>query len=158
MPDKHPSGSQQGDHHKGVVAGVAVLIWRGDEVLLVKRAHSHGTGNWAPPGGHLEFDETFSECAVREVREEVGIEIGEPHFLGITRDVFEEAGRSYVTIWMQAGYISGEATAKATRELSEIGWFKWDDLPEPRFRALRHLLDGDCYPQGANELVGPKRE
>src|SRR5260221_11234021 len=135
MPDKPQSGSQQGDHRKGVVAGVAVLIWSGDEAMLVKRAHRHGAGTWAPPGGHLEFDETFAQCAVREVREEVGVEICEPHFLCITSDIFEEAGRSYVTIWMQADYVSGEATPKGTRELSEIGRFKWNDLPEPRFIA-----------------------
>jgi 8-oxo-dGTP diphosphatase len=157
MPDEQQSGRQQGDHHKGVVAGVAVLIWRGDEALLVKRAHSHGSGTWAPPGGHLEFDETFSDCAVREVREEVGVEIGEPHFLCITRDVFEEAGRSYVTIWMQADYVSGEAKPRAKRELSKIGWYKWSELPQPRFLALRHLLEGDCYPKGANESLGQKR-
>ncbi len=161
MSDEQQSFSQeqrQGDQQrKSVVAGVAVLIWRGDEVLLVKRAHSHGAGTWAPPGGHIEFDETFAECAVREVREEVGIEIGEPRFLCISRDVFAEAGRSYVTIWVQADYVSGEAKSKATRELSEIGWFRWNELPEPRFLALRHLLEGDCFPKGANESLGPKR-
>jgi 8-oxo-dGTP diphosphatase len=91
------------------------------------------------------------------VREEVGIEIGEPRFVCITRDVFPEAGRSYVTIWLQADYASGEATAKSTRELSEIGWFKWHALPEPRFLPLIHLLAGDCFPRGANESLGPKR-
>ena len=55
--------------------GVAVVIERDGQVLLMKRKNVHGAGTWAVPGGHLEFGETPEECAVRETREEVGIAI-----------------------------------------------------------------------------------
>jgi 8-oxo-dGTP diphosphatase len=149
---------QQGDqtsqpHEKDVAAGVCVLIRRGDEVLLEKRAHSHGAGTWAPPGGYLRFGESFEHSASRETREESGVEIADVRFLAVTNDVFEQVGKAYVTIWMQAAYASGQATVKSPGELSEVGWSRWDALPTPRFLPLEHLLAGQRYPRGANESL-----
>ncbi len=49
--------------------GVAVLAHnKHNQVVLGKRKNSHGNGDWAPPGGHLEFKETPIECAMRELR------------------------------------------------------------------------------------------
>ncbi len=51
--------------------GVAVLISRGKQVLLLKRKGVLGAGSWAPPGGHLDFGESPEECAIREAKEEI---------------------------------------------------------------------------------------
>jgi 8-oxo-dGTP diphosphatase len=157
MVDHFCISQQQHWKNQDVAAGVAVLIWRGDEVLLEKRAHSHGAGTWAPPGGYIEFAESFEHTATRETREELGIEIANVRFVCITRDIFEQEDRSYVTVWMQADYASGTPSVKAPDELSEFGWFKWDALPEPRFLPLRHLLAGDVWPRGANKRLGPSQ-
>lgn len=53
--------------------GVGVLIVKGSSVLLGKRKGSAGAGTWATPGGHLEFGESWAQCAVREVHEETGL-------------------------------------------------------------------------------------
>ena len=51
---------------------VAVYIVKDDKVLL----HFHKkSGRWLPPGGHVEENELPDEAAIREVMEEVGIEI-----------------------------------------------------------------------------------
>lgn len=39
--------------------GVGVLIVDGNKILLGKRKNAHGDGCWAPPGGHLEFGESW---------------------------------------------------------------------------------------------------
>lgn len=60
------------------------------------------TGTWALPGGHLEFQETFQECAARELFEETGIKIL-PHafwFLAAISTKFVEENKHYVTIFM----------------------------------------------------------
>lgn len=76
-------------------------------------------------------------------------------FVAITRDVFAQDGKSYVTVWVQADYASGTPSVKSPDELSEVGWFAWNALPEPRFLPLRHLIAGECWPRGANQQLGP---
>ena len=52
----------------------AVALWRGDELLLMKRdAAAFGGGGWFLPGGHVEPGERPVEAAVREVYEETGL-------------------------------------------------------------------------------------
>jgi 8-oxo-dGTP diphosphatase len=131
-----------GESRPGV--GVALLIRRGEQLLLVKRRGSHGAGTWSPPGGYLEFGERPEECAIREAREETAVDVGDLRFLGITNDIFPE-GKHHVTLWFEAGYLSGEPRV-AEREASEIGWFAWTDLPEPRFIPFEHLLAAESYP------------
>src|SRR5260221_3840045 len=110
--------------------GIGVLVIKEDQVLLMKRQNSHGHGTWSPPGGHLEYGETFDECAIRETFEETGVVIAEPTFCGVTNDVFVEEEKHYITVWVEAKYISGEPTINSARELSQIGWFAWDVLPQ----------------------------
>ena len=49
------------------------MILKNGKVLLSKRKGSHGEGEFAFPGGHLEYMEGFADCARREVQEEYGI-------------------------------------------------------------------------------------
>lgn len=120
--------------------GVGVIIRNGDQVLLMKRQNSHGDGTWSMPGGHLEYGESPEECAIREAEEETGVLIADPTFCTITNDVFEQEKKHYVTIWVEGKYISGEARINSAREMSALGWFSWDALPEPYFLPLKHLL------------------
>ena len=52
--------------------GLYILNDRG-QVLLGLRKAKHGEGTWCPPGGHMEYGESFEEGAVREAFEETGI-------------------------------------------------------------------------------------
>ena len=141
------------------MVGVSILVKHGDRILLVKRQNVHGAGTWAPPGGHLEFGESFEDCAVREVGEETGVEINDVKFRVITNDVFESEHKHYITVWMEAKYVSGEPASKAPSEESEVGWFTWRDLPQPLFLPLQHLLTGDTLPsQTTEEKLGTSPE
>lgn len=54
----------------------AGLVFRKGKLLITQRHHdSHLGGLWEFPGGKREPDETFEECLVRELREELGIEV-----------------------------------------------------------------------------------
>ena len=82
--------------------GVAAIITRSNQVLLIQRKGPHGTGTWSTPGGHLEFGEDPQQCAIRETREEVGLEVSSVRFIGVTNDIFPESGKHYITLWMEA--------------------------------------------------------
>lgn len=56
--------------------GASVVLWRGEEILVMKRGlDGFGGGGWFIPGGHLERGERPNEAAAREVFEETGIRI-----------------------------------------------------------------------------------
>jgi 8-oxo-dGTP diphosphatase len=126
--------------------GVAIIITKDDRVLLMKRKGPHGTGTWSTPGGHLEFGETPEGCAAREAKEEVGVDVVDIRFRAVTNDLFETTGRHYITIWMEGRSVSGEPRIAAEREVSEIGWYAWDSLPEPLFLPLENLVQANSYP------------
>ena len=122
--------------------GVGCIVRRGGDLLLVRRRGAHGEGTWSSPGGNLDFGEEPAMCAARESEEEAGVEVGTPRLVAVTNDIFEADGKHYVTLWFEAEHIRGEAHARATDELSEVGWFREDELPEPLFLPLRNLLGG----------------
>ncbi|MGB0671843.1 MAG: NUDIX hydrolase, partial [Rhodospirillales bacterium] len=55
--------------------GVGAIVWKDDQVLLVRRAKEPGAGTWSLPGGSQEWGETLAETAIREVHEETGVTI-----------------------------------------------------------------------------------
>ena len=126
--------------------GVAVILTRDDKVLLMKRKGPHGPGTWTTPGGHMEFGETPEQCATREVKEEVGVEITAICFRAVTNDLFQAERRHSVSIWMEGKIRAGEPTVIATEEASEIGWFAWEALPQPLYLPLENFVKQNSYP------------
>ncbi|MCZ6662175.1 MAG: NUDIX hydrolase [Actinobacteria bacterium] len=57
------------------LVGVGVAIVRDGKILLIKRRNEPGKGLWAVPGGKVEYGETLRDAAVREVKEETGLDI-----------------------------------------------------------------------------------
>jgi 8-oxo-dGTP diphosphatase len=120
--------------------GVGVMVWNGDRLLLGKRISSHGGNLWQFPGGHLEFGETVEHCARREVMEEAGISIRDIRPGGYTNDVFIEADKHYVTLFVIAEYDSGEPKVMEPDKCDQWQWFRWNDLPQPLFLPIRNFL------------------
>ena len=120
--------------------GVGVLVWKGDKLLLGKRLGTQGNVVWQFPGGHLEIDETVTVCAQREVREETGLEITQMQQVGFTDELFVMSHRHYVTLFISAAYISGEAEVLEPEKCQTWQWFAYDDLPQPLFQPINNLL------------------
>lgn len=55
-------------------AAASIAVWRGSDILLVKRAKPPVSGIWSLPGGHIEPGERAAAAALRELGEETGIE------------------------------------------------------------------------------------
>jgi ADP-ribose pyrophosphatase YjhB (NUDIX family) len=66
----HSSSSGQDAIPRAAVSGA---IFRGEEVLLVKRGQAPASGLWSLPGGHVEPGETAAQALARELMEETGI-------------------------------------------------------------------------------------
>jgi 8-oxo-dGTP diphosphatase len=113
--------------------GVAVFIWRDGKFLMYRRKGSHGSGTMSVPGGHLEFGESWAECAARETLEEVGCHIKNITFLAATNDVMPDENKHYVSIWMTADWDSGEPTIMEPDKVEELSWHTFQDLPDNLF-------------------------
>jgi 8-oxo-dGTP diphosphatase len=124
-----------------VRVGVGVFILRSDQspdssaapkqFLIGLRKGSHGANTWGLPGGHLEFGESFEECAEREVKEETGLTVTETRFLTATNDVIEEDGKHYVTVFMVCNCRKGEEEAARVLEPEKCErweWMGWEDI------------------------------
>lgn len=108
-----------------------------------QRRGAHGAGSWSVPGGHLEFNESPEETAIREVREETGLEIGNVSFAAVTNDVFADEGKHYVTLWMKSDWVGGEPTITEPDKFVEQAWVDFDSLPDPLFLPWQQLLTSE---------------
>jgi 8-oxo-dGTP diphosphatase len=117
------------------LVGVGVMVLKGTKVLVGRRKGSHGDGQYAWPGGHLEHMESFEECARREVREEAGIEIGSVRFLRLM-NLRKYQPKHYVDVMMVADWVSGEPVGKEHERIAEWDWYELDNLPQPCFATI----------------------
>ena len=108
-------------------------------VLLHKRASPHARGHWGFPGGHLELWESFEDAAIRETIEEAGsdIKITTPKFWTALNTPFPEEDKHYVTIFMVADWIMGEAVVMEPEKNDGWAWIAWDSLPDPLMLGIK---------------------
>lgn len=127
---------------KNVRVGVAVLIFQQNKLLLGERiGSSHGAHTWQLPGGHLEFGETWEECAIRETKEETGINIYDVSFVQVANNIMSEENKHYVTIFMSSNKIKGKVKTMEPKKCKRWEWFCWNTLPTPLFSPLSDLID-----------------
>ncbi len=76
------------------MVGVGVLIRFGEEYLLIKRASEPDKGMWSIPGGMVEIGEKVCDAAVREAKEETGLDVELVEDLGVVdKIVTDELGK-----------------------------------------------------------------
>ncbi|MDB5204899.1 MAG: mismatch repair protein MutT [Candidatus Taylorbacteria bacterium] len=108
--------------------GMGVVIFKGNKILLGKRKSSIAGGLYASPGGHVEYMETFEECAIRETREECGIEIQNVRFQRLA-NVMAFKPKHFVDISLIADWKSGEPQNLEPDKNEGWDWYDLDNLP-----------------------------
>jgi ADP-ribose pyrophosphatase YjhB (NUDIX family) len=107
--------------------GAVVVLRRPDgRVLFVDQRHS---GGWALPGGLLRRREPAAEALVREVSEEVGIELS-PEDLPLPIGSVEPRARRVDIVYLQDVGDAEVAKGADEAEVRGVGWFHLDELPE----------------------------
>ena len=123
-----------------VKVGIGVTIYKDGKILLGKRKSAHAGGEYASPGGHLEFGESFEECAKRETMEEAGIQIKNVQFM-LLGNLTDYPGKHYVQISLTADWESGEPVVTEENSYESWGWYSLDNLPQPLFKSNAFLLE-----------------
>lgn len=106
------------------------------QVLVGARKGSHGEGQLALPGGHLEYGASFQECASAELQEECGLQVLPCRWVGpvhTSNNIMLDSDLHYITLFM-AARVSAEETAAITN-VEENKCEGWSWLP---FSTLRH--------------------
>jgi 8-oxo-dGTP diphosphatase len=106
------------------LVGTLVFLVKGRDVLLIEKKTGHGAGKINGPGGKLQ-DETITECAVREVREETGLTVLDPVCLAELRFV-ERDGPQWLGFAFKATRFEGRMVE--TREARPF-WCSIDRIP-----------------------------
>jgi ADP-ribose pyrophosphatase YjhB (NUDIX family) len=109
--------------------GVGIVVFRGDDVLLVERAKPPIRNRWSIPGGAQEIGETVHEAALRELKEETNLEadlIGLIDVVdSITLDPNSRVQFHYTLVDFAAEWRSGEAVAD-----DDVSAVRWTPLAE----------------------------
>lgn len=125
-------------HFRDPKVAAVVFIENNEQVLLIRRAMNPERGKWALPAGYIDDGEDPREAAVREAREETGLEVTITGLLDVQQGPVE-LGASIIIIYA-AQVTSGQA--KALDDADAILWFSaHDPLPELAFDSTRTLLD-----------------
>jgi 8-oxo-dGTP diphosphatase len=123
--------------------GVGVIVWRGSDVLLVRRGKEPGYGQWSLPGGAQELGETLFEAARREVQEETGVQIAPCGILtAVDNLVYGSDGAvqfHYTIVDVVADWVAGDPVA--ADDVLDARWADreaWETLIE--WEVLRAVL------------------
>lgn len=124
--------------YRNPVPGVGVLVEMEGGLVLVKRGQPPFVGWWALPSGYIEADESVEQAAVRECKEETGLDIELLELFGVYS--FPEGPvQSGIIIFYRARPTSGEL--QAGDDAQDVGVFPLDALPEQlAFRTHREVL------------------
>ena len=139
---------------RSIQLGVGAVIFRGSDVLLIRRAKPPFLGAWSIPGGKPVYGETLEAATLRELREETGVEARLDGFLGVfeflpgtSADASFDGHVVIVDYW--GAWIAGAVVAGD--DAAEAGFFPlddalamttWDDTRRAIARAAR-LRAGD---------------
>jgi ADP-ribose pyrophosphatase YjhB (NUDIX family)/predicted RNA-binding Zn-ribbon protein involved in translation (DUF1610 family) len=119
--------------------GVVVVIEQDNHVLLGKRAGGFGKGKWGLPQGFIEFDEDFLTAALREVKEETGLDVEIRSIVNVVSNRLTPKLHT-LAIVLLARAKGGELAAGD--DLQTLQWFPAaGPLPEMAFAADEHIIE-----------------
>lgn len=132
-------------HNKLIMNAAGAIIVRDNKILLQKRSDN---GKWGLIGGIMEMGETYAECALREVKEETGLDIRLEHLVGIYHSPnakWSNGDEAHVICAIYKAEITlGEP--RTDEESLELRFFAKEEMPdvfsEDHRQALRDYFAG----------------
>lgn len=129
--------------------GSAYLFLIEDNKILLQRRYQTGfeDGNYGVPAGHLDGGETAKEGCVREIKEEIGIDL-KPEDLTVVAVMHRKAQNDErIDFFMTTSRYEGEVQNCEPDKCDDLSWFPLDDLPENIVEYVKVAIES--YKSGA---------
>ncbi len=127
------------------MVGLGIIIENAfGEILIGKRTSKHAP-YYSIPGGKLDLGESFEEAAIREVREETGLNIKTPKVIAVTNNLrtFKQEKLHFISIILYTKKFSGTPKILEPEKCAEWLWCSPRKLPKPHFEASEKAIS--CY-------------
>ena len=119
-------------HFQNPAPAVSILIVEGERVLLGQRRTDPGAGQWAIPSGYVEYEHDFLTTAIREAKEETGLDVAIKAIVNVVSS-FLSPRFHFLAIYVVARMVGGELAAGD--DLAAVEWFPLSGpLPEMAFQ------------------------
>jgi 8-oxo-dGTP diphosphatase len=120
---------------RGPKVAAGALVVQGGAILLNQRDIDPGLGKWGLPAGYVDLGERVEDAAIREVKEETGLDICLDGLLG----VYSNLERGVALVVYCASVSGGELIAG--HETRAVGFFAPDALPELAFAQNSEIIE-----------------
>jgi 8-oxo-dGTP diphosphatase len=120
------------------VPAAGVVIEKDNKILLVKRKYEPYKGDWSLPAGFMEYDESPEQCAIRETKEELNVDVELDGLFGVYSG--KDDPRTHAVLIMYWAKVKG-GELKAGDDAEEIKFFGKEEVPQNiAFLAHRQII------------------
>ena len=147
------AGEKQTKERLAIVPASYLMLLQRGKVLLLRRYNTgYEDGKYSVAAGHLELGETFTQCLIREVEEEIGIVLS-PEDVEMVHAMHRNSGTANNGNRMDMFFVArkweGDIENREPNKCDDVSWFDLDDLPENIIPYMRHAIEcigrRECY-------------
>lgn len=134
------------ERHKEVPASYLVLV-KGDKVLLSRRFNTgYQDGNYSLPAGHVDKGETFTQCVIRETKEEIDVDV-KPEDVKVAHIMHRFSGSEWgddgyrIDAFFTADSWKGDIKIMELDKCDDLSWHDSNNLPNNIIPYVRQALE-----------------
>jgi 8-oxo-dGTP diphosphatase len=133
------------ERHK-IIASVYMLFVRDGKILLLRRCNTeYEDGNYGLVAGHLDAHESLTAAAIREAKEESGVDI-DANDLEVKTTMHRRQSDERVDFFFEVKKWTNEPINTEPDKCDDLSWFPLDDLPPNTIPYIRQAIE--CYQKG----------
>jgi len=130
--------------HQNVPASYLTLF-KDHKVLLLRRFNTgYEDGNYSMIAGHVDPGETFTQCIIREAKEEAGIDLKSENLKVVHvmhRNSQSDEYNERIDVFFIAEEWNGEIVNKEPHKCDDLSWFDLDNIPENTIPYIKQTLN-----------------